>query len=328
MLTPAHLWPIDNVWSYHAGGGEFKTVDVFTKALEARYGKASGAADYARKAQALAYEGERAMFEGYARNKYHSTGVIQWMLNNAWPSVIWHLYDYYMRPGGGYFGTKKACEPIHVQYSYDDRSIALVNDTQQAVPGITVSASVLDFSLKTRFTREATVDLAADAVARPLTLPSIPDLTSTYFVRLSARDRAGKALSTNFYWLSTQPSVLDWAKTQWYYTPVSRHTDLTMLATLPPTTLGATLTTAGDGRATVRVRNTGNALAFQVHLKLVNASTGDEYLPVYWDDNYFELLPGESREIAVEYARAASGAPALVLDAWNVPSARVTSGGR
>jgi exo-1,4-beta-D-glucosaminidase len=328
MLTPAHLWPIDNVWSYHAGGGEFKTVDVFTKALEARYGKASGAADYARKAQALAYEGERAMFEGYARNKYHSTGVIQWMLNNAWPSVIWHLYDYYMRPGGGYFGTKKACEPIHVQYSYDDRSIALVNDTQQAVPGITVSASVLDFSLKTRFTREATVDLAADAVARPLTLPSIPDLTSTYFVRLSARDRAGKALSTNFYWLSTQPSVLDWAKTQWYYTPVSRHADLTMLATLPPATLGATLTTAGDGRATVRVRNTGNALAFQVHLKLVNASTGDEYLPVYWDDNYFELLPGESREIAVEYARAASGVPALVLDAWNVPSARVTSGGR
>src|SRR4029079_5286399 len=162
MLTPAHLWPIDDGWNYHAGGGEFKTIGVFTKALEARYGKASDAADYARKAQALTYEGQRAMFEGYARNKYQSTGVIQWMLNNAWPSIIWHLYDYYMRPGGGYFGTKKACEPVHVQYSYDEHSVGIANDTQQAVPGVTVSASVLDFSLRTRFTREATVDLQPD----------------------------------------------------------------------------------------------------------------------------------------------------------------------
>jgi exo-1,4-beta-D-glucosaminidase len=327
MLTPAHLWPIDNVWNYHAGGGEFKTIDVFTKALEARYGKAADAADYARKAQALTYEGQRAMFEGYARNKYQSTGVIQWMLNNAWPSIIWHLYDYYMRPGGGYFGTKKACEPIHVQYSYDDNSVAIVNDTQQAVPGITVSASVLDFSLRTRFTREATVDLQPDAVARPITLPSIPDLTTTYFVRLSARGRDGNVLSTNFYWLSTTPDVLDAAKTQWYYTPVSRHADLTMLGTLAPTTLRATLRRAGTGRAAVHVQNVGTALAFQVHLKLVDAASGDEYLPVYWDDNYFELLPGEARDIAVEYAGGAAGAPALTFEAWNVAASRVANGG-
>jgi exo-1,4-beta-D-glucosaminidase len=175
------------------------------------------------------------------------------MLNNAWPSIIWHLYDAYMRPGGGYFGTKKACEPIHVQYSYDDRSIAVVNDTQQDAPGITVSASVLDFSLKTRFTREATIDLAADAVARPITLPDISDLSTTYFVRLSARDRGGRIVSTNFYWLSTKPSVLDSAKAQWYYTPVSRHADLTMLATLPKTTLRATMRPAAGGRSTVHV---------------------------------------------------------------------------
>ena len=56
------------------------------------------------------------MFEAFGRNKYEATGVIQWMLNNAWPSMIWHLYDYYLRPGGGYYGTKVACEPLHVQY--------------------------------------------------------------------------------------------------------------------------------------------------------------------------------------------------------------------
>jgi exo-1,4-beta-D-glucosaminidase len=328
MLTPAHLWPIDDVWKYHAGGGQFKNVNLFTAALEARYGAAVDAADYARKAQALTYEGERAMFEGYARNKYTSTGVIQWMLNNAWPSIIWHLYDAYMRPGGGYFGTKKACEPIHVQYSYDDRSIAVVNDTQQDAPGITVSASVLDFSLKTRFTREATIDLAADAVARPITLPDISDLSTTYFVRLSARDRGGRIVSTNFYWLSTKPSVLDSAKAQWYYTPVSRHADLTMLATLSKTTLRATVRPAAGGRSMVPLENTGSSLAFQVHLAIVNPSTGAEYLPVFWDDNYIALLPGEARDIAVDYAADATAPAALRFDAWNAPAMTVPGANR
>ena len=111
MLPADHLWPIDDVWNYHAGGGQFRTIQTFTDALTARYGAATSIEDYALKAQLMTYEGERAMFEGYARNQFTSTGVIQWMLNNAWPSMIWHLYDYYLRPGGGYFGTKKACEP-------------------------------------------------------------------------------------------------------------------------------------------------------------------------------------------------------------------------
>ena len=118
MLPADRLWPMNEFWMFHAGGDEFKDLKLFTQALEARYGKATTAEDYARKAQALAYEGQRAMFEAFGRNKYEATGVIQWMLNNAWPSMIWHLYDYYLRPGGGYFGTKQACEPLHVQYWY------------------------------------------------------------------------------------------------------------------------------------------------------------------------------------------------------------------
>jgi exo-1,4-beta-D-glucosaminidase len=83
MLPPDRLWPINDFWRFHAGGDEFKDLVRFTEALEGRYGKATSALDYSRKAQALAYEGQRAMFEGFARNKYGSTGVIQWMLNNA-----------------------------------------------------------------------------------------------------------------------------------------------------------------------------------------------------------------------------------------------------
>ena len=88
------------------------------------------------KSQLMAYESLRAMFEAYGRNKYTSaTGVIQWMLNNAWPGLNWHLFDYYLRPGGSYFGAKKGNEFLHVQYSYDDQSIVVVNHEYQASPG-------------------------------------------------------------------------------------------------------------------------------------------------------------------------------------------------
>lgn len=60
------------------------------------------------------------MFEGYSRNKYNATGLIQWMLNSAWPSNMWHLFDFYLQIGGSGFGAKKAnSQPLHLLYSYD-----------------------------------------------------------------------------------------------------------------------------------------------------------------------------------------------------------------
>ena len=86
--------------------------------MDAIYGGAQNALEYDRISQAMAYDGERAMFEAYSRNKYNSTGVIQWMLNNSWPSLIWHLYDYYLDTGGRLLrnqeGLRAAAHPILV----------------------------------------------------------------------------------------------------------------------------------------------------------------------------------------------------------------------
>jgi exo-1,4-beta-D-glucosaminidase len=322
MLPPEHLWPIDEFWKFHAGGDEFKDLNLFTEALEARYGKATGVEDYARKAQALAYENHRAMFEAFGRNKYTATGVIQWMLNNAWPSMIWHLYDYYLRPGGSYFGSRKAGEPLHVQYSYDDGSIVVVNDLPEAFAGLKVKAEVFDLDLNERFAAEATVDVAADGVARALVIPELAGLSRTYFVRLRLHDAAGALRSRNFYWLSTKKDELDWKNTKWYYTPTTSHADLTALAALPPTTLAVSFRPAPGTPAAsvVTVRNTGGALAFQVHLKMVDAATSQERLPVFWEDNYFELFPGEARELTVAHAAPGAGLQ-LQASAWNSPVA-------
>ena len=322
MLPAEHLWPMGEFWKFHAGGDEFKDLNLFTNALEGRYGKATSAEDYARKAQALAYENHRAMFEAYGRNKYVSTGVIQWMLNNAWPSMIWHLYDYYLRPGGSYFGSRKAAEPLHVQYSYDDRSIAVVNDLQEAFKGLKVKAEVFDLDLAPKFSQDATVDVGPDGVVRALTIPSIPDLGTTYFVRLSLHDGTGALRSRNFYWLSTKDDALDWKNTKWYYTPTKSHADLTALAKLPSTTLVVTARPAPgpEPASVVTVENTGKALAFQVHLKMVDPKSDEERLPVFWEDNYFELFPGERREIRVAHSGPVAPPLSATASAWNAPT--------
>jgi exo-1,4-beta-D-glucosaminidase len=253
MLPPEHIWPIDEVWSYHAGGGQFKTLTVFTDALNARYGTAKNVEDYAMKSQLMTYEGQRAMFEGYARNKYTSTGVVQWMLNNAWPSLIWHLYDYYLLPGGGYFGTKKACEPVHVQYSYDDRSIVAVNNTRRTQPRLKLTAQVFDLDLAEKFTKTVDLDLPADANVRAFVIPELQALTQTYFLKLTLEAQDGALLSSNFYWLSMKEDELDWTKSTWYYTPTQSYADYTPLQNLAPVVLNASGSTVRRGKTKLHI---------------------------------------------------------------------------
>ncbi len=332
MLPTDRLWPVNSWWDFHAGGGAFKNINVFEHALDARYGTASDLSDFAVKSQVAAYEGERAMFEAFGRNKYTATGVIQWMLNNAWPSIIWHLYDYYLRPGGGYFGTKKACEPLHVQYSYDDRSVVVVNSYYKNFDGLKVSAQVYNLNLEEKFTRHANVDIPSDGMKRVFTIPDLEGLSSTYFVRLSLEDSSGKPLSSNFYWLSTKPDTLDWDRSTWFYTPQTAYADLTGLEKLPKVELRVASTSdtnAQRAETHVTVENPSRNLAFFVHLKVLKTerdSEGDapdrlaEILPVLWEDNYFPLMPGEKKQITATYAKTgeAKEPPVVEVDGWNV----------
>jgi exo-1,4-beta-D-glucosaminidase len=332
MLPADELWPINSTWGFHAGGGAFRDVHVFTEALNSRYGQATGLDDYLMKAQVLAYEGERAMFEAYGRNKYTSTGVIQWMLNNSWPSMIWHLYDYYLRPGGSYFGAKKGCEYLHVQYSYDDQSIVVVNSYYQAFPGMKVSAKVYNLDMSPKFSKDATIDVPPDSTNKVFILPTLADLSKTYFVRLDLNDATGKNVSNNFYWLSTQPDVLDWDHSTWYVTPTKTFADLTALRGLPKVEVQATAhseTNGDDGVTRISVENPSHSLAFFVHFKVAaegarfgfeegGGSGDDEVLPILWSDNYVSLLPGEKRMLVAElfFGRSIPGRAPLTDAEW------------
>jgi exo-1,4-beta-D-glucosaminidase len=329
FIPKDHLWPIDDVWNYHAGKERFTTINVFTDGLNRRYGQANSLDDYLRKAQAVTYDGQRAMFEAYARNKYVSTGVIQWMLDNAWPSLIWHLYDYYLVPAGGYFGTKKACEPVHIQYSYDDNSVAVINGTFGAIRGVKASAKIYDINAVEKAAKDATLDLGPDSSNKAFELPAVPGISTTYFLRLQLHDAAGALVSDNFYWLSTKADTLDWShKKDTVYTPQKDFGDLSGLNSLPQVKVEATIVSKGDlglGSQPTRiaVKNPSGSVAFMVHLRLTQGKDGADIVPVLWQDNYFSLLPGESREVSMTYAGApmagvAGQVPVIQVDGFNV----------
>ena len=322
MLGKDHLWPIDQMWSFHAGGGVFSDLTHYTAALNQRYGQATGAEDYAEKSQLMTYEGVRGMYEAYSRNKYVSTGVIQWMLNNAWPSTIWHLYDFYLRPGGGYFGAKIAMQPLHPVYSPVDHSIWVVSSQYTDVSQLTLKAVIYNLDMTEKFSKTLSIDAPADSSKPALTLPAIEGLTPTYFLVLALTDGAGKTVGSNFYWLSTTEDSIDWSKSNWYYTPTKINSDFTALKTLPKVKLESsirTVETEQQDTTYVTLKNPGKNLAFFIRLKLNKGPHGAEILPVIWDDNYFSLLPGETREIRARYAqRDLGGHPAsLEILGWN-----------
>jgi exo-1,4-beta-D-glucosaminidase len=323
MLPKEHQWPIDDWWNFHAGGGAFKDLHVFTDALNARYGAASNLEDYTMKSQAQAYEGIRSMYEAYSRNKYTSGGVIQWMLNNAWPSMIWHLYDWYLRPGGGYFGAKAALQTLDPVYGYDDNSVYIVNSRYEQATGLRVSTKVLNLNMTEKFSNESTVDVREDAVVKVVSLPEISDLSPTYFVALRISDANGKLVGSNFYWLSSKPETIDWAKSNWYTTPTASYADFTALSQLPKVKLNVTERSERQGEneiTHVTLENPTKNLAFFVRLKVDKGKGGEEILPALWQDNYVSLMPGEKREIAATYRASELGAakPSVEVRGWNV----------
>ena len=315
------MWPSTSAsWSFHNGSGKFMKLTVFDEAMKATYNPPDDLKDYVRVAQAMTYNGERAMFEAYTRNKYTSTGVIQWMLNNAWPSNIWHLYDYYLNTGGGYYGTKKACEPLHVQYSYDDHSIVVVNSTYEPSPLLKVTAKVYDVQLKELFSKESELTVAADTSQRALSLPDdiFAASAKVYFVDLALKSESGGIISRNFYWVPSTLTTFDWEKTDYTHTPAIQHEDMTELMKLPQARVESSVTTADNGKTLqVRLHNVSKALAFQVAVS-AHDGHGEDVVPAAWSDNYVELMPGETRVLTSTLPPQAPENAAVVVTGWNI----------
>jgi exo-1,4-beta-D-glucosaminidase len=330
FLAPADQSPTSSAWNFHSGKAHsvFDNTKAFNDAVSGRYGAFSGIADYARKSELLNYENTRSFFEAWNSHEFtQSFGVIFWMQNNAWPSVHWNLYDYYLKPGGGYFGSRKANEPVHIAYDYATRNVYVVNSTLTARTNLTANATIYNVpSLSQAYTTQVAASAPANASTQLLTIPAVTGLSATYFIRLQLRDSAGALVSNNLYWYSTSPDQLGKQST-WYKTTVRSYANLTglnALATNPNLTATPTRTVSGT-QQTVQITLTNTAptnIAFFVRPEVTAGNGGTEVAPVSYTDNYVSLWPGESTTITATYQTSDLGgqAPYLRVRGYNVPT--------
>lgn len=330
------LWKYPEARQYHASAdwSTFAVLTPFDTALAKRYGAPTGLADYVAKAQLDNYDSVRAQFEAFnarmgAENP--ATGVIYWMLNNAWPSLHWHLYDYYLNPAGAYYGAKKANEPVHIQYSYDSRSIVAVNHTLDERHGLQASVKVRNLDGGVRYEKQVQhIDLAGNRAQAVLGLPSIAGLSPVYFVELELQAADGKTVSRNVYWLSTREDTLDWPKSNWYLTPVTQYGDFTALASLPKAAREVHASTVREGdeevtTVTLSVPSSSPSAAVQEHLAIRRGAKGELALPVTWSDNDVTLWPGESVQLTARYPAQGTGGSVVEVSGWNTPTEQVVA---
>jgi exo-1,4-beta-D-glucosaminidase len=337
MLSPQELealWKYPNVRQYHAGAAwsTFASIEPFDTALATRYGAPRSLADYVAKSQLENYDNVRAQFEAFNAHMdaaKPSTGVIYWMLNNAWPSLHWHLYDYFLNPAGAYFGARLANEPLHIQYSYDTRAIMLVNHTLDSEQGLQVTIRVRNLDGSVPYERRLQdIDLGGNLARQVATLPALAGLSRTYFIELELASANGKPISRNVYWLSTQTDELDWAHSNWSVTPVTRYADLTALQSLPAVTSEVRATVRHDGEediatVTLSVPPSSGAVALFQHVSIKRSAGGEPMLPILWSDNDVTLWPGESLALTAHFAAPGAAVPVVEVSGWNVPTRTV-----
>lgn len=306
MMPAEDLWPISKSW-------EIRLHKVFypdaRKALYSRYGEPQNLEEYIKKSQVLQQETIKAMFEAFAGNKYRSSGIIYWMYNSAWPMMYWQLYDYFFNPNGGFYGAKKACENLHIQYTYDDGSIQIVNGYHTSFDKLNASVQLYDLNMTEKFSKEFQTGIGADESKKILKIELPNDISDVYFLKLKLNDSAGGEVSSNFYWLSVKGD---------------EEADFKALNDLPSVQLNCSVKslTENNGKLTLvsDFENPSSTLAFSVNPKILMKDSGDPVLPIYWEDNYFSLLPNEKREVKVEfYKKDFRGDPLLlVIEGWNI----------
>jgi exo-1,4-beta-D-glucosaminidase len=328
MVPEASLWPIDKkYWEYHTGRNEFTSLDRDINAINSRYGKSSNVEEFAFKAQVNNYEIMRPQFEAFVAHKPKSTGLVQWQLNSAWPKMIWQLYDTYLQPNGSFYGVKKACTPLHAIYRYGFDDIYLANEDLDEAKELTVKIRAFDIHSKEIFAGQWSGNIQSNISKQIFKLPEIKNLTPVWFLDLRIYDKNNKEVDNSIYWLSLKKDILDYEaykKLSWpFYTPTKQFADYTALDKLPKVKLSYDYQFSKDekfGKVSLKVKNSSQSIAFFMFLDLINPSARLPILPVYWNDNYVTLLPGEERTYDANYYLSDSDGskPVLEVRGWNV----------
>ena len=152
ILPEKNFWPYNsahnyNVWNFHNARGSFSTLGQHVSFIDGAYGASASFDEFITRAQIFQYDIQRAQYEALNYNRFrNTTGFVNWMLNNAWPSFFWNQFDYYLNPNGTTYGARKGNEPVHIMYNMWNKSIHVINNTFDAYPEAVATMSIFDIN--------------------------------------------------------------------------------------------------------------------------------------------------------------------------------------
>ncbi len=321
MLAEEDLEKINGEgWQFHCGRNEFQTLSRFLHAFNQRYWEIDNAEKLAFDVQISNYEAIRAMFEAFELNRTESTtGIIQWMLNSAWPEMYWQLYDWYLNPNGAFFGTKTALQPLNLIYNYATGEVSWTNNTP-ADRELRAEVKMFDINSKEFFSKSINIDAKSFSVGELMKLSNEAP-SQTYFLSMKLYDGKEVEVSNNFYWLSTKEDKMDYSKTTWVYSPQSEFASFKQLENYKnvlPKSRAKFKNVDGKVEVSVTLSNPSDKISFFSEMRIIDKKTGLNVLPVLWSDNYVSLLPNETRHITATLSGKSSDME-FIIKGFNLP---------
>jgi mannosylglycoprotein endo-beta-mannosidase len=297
-MTPPQRFRNSVSWTYH----KYLPLMDFPD----RYGKVRDIKDFCFKAQMVSYEQYRALQEGFNYKMWDwYTGMLVWKNQNPWTALRGFFYDYYLDYTGGYFGYKHGAEPVHIQLNLNDSVVCVLNQTAEKIASATAIIQLYDMHGKKLSEHKTDVSLGAQEVKllQKVSLPAGQE--QVFFLRLLL-NVDGKNIDENLYWLSNKKHSYE------------------KLNDLEKITPSAIAEKKDDGHSVIEMANPGNETAFFIRLKIIDEN-GELVLPSFFSENYFTLLPGDTRTIQADYSESAGIMKGrnlrLVIEGWNVPEA-------
>ena len=295
MMPEADQWPISDTWHYH---DLLNGLDEYVAAVDRLYGKAESLDDFCSKVQFINYDSYRAMFESWNSVMWaDGSGVLLWMSHPAWPSVEWQTYSWDYETFGSYYGSRKACEPVHVQMNLDDHDVVVLNTTTSALADMKVSLACYDLA-GNKLSAKTVKDIDVPANSKlELFKAELDGLEGNYMVRLVLSDRKGKVVTVNDYMMRGEGTE-----------------DFTAFNNVGKAQIKARRVSSKDGLTRYEITNVSRNIAMNLKFNLCDPKTGEIILPAYFSDGYFHLLPGEKRTIEVHSPSAGE----IMVEGYNV----------
>lgn len=151
FMTWADILETEDIWRFHTKTNPALSKEIFDYIkgfAENIFGPFCNGRDRLMKLKYLQYEWIRVSMENARRNQGFCGGILYWMLNDCWPAAAgWALLDYYARPKAGYYSFRRCAKPVmtSIDREGDMLNVYLCNDSPLSRT-VRLSVHVLDYS--------------------------------------------------------------------------------------------------------------------------------------------------------------------------------------